>query len=93
MAISKDNFDELVTAIRLIAHGGQSGPTGLEMLSMAVDGAGGSPGGNGGLAGAIDRAGDQIAQSNSEVADANRGIAEALQAIADAINDTKEIGK
>jgi hypothetical protein len=36
---------QMTTAIRNIAHGGPSGPTGLEMLSMAINGDG-QPGNN-----------------------------------------------
>lgn len=32
--------DGLVSAVRAIAHGGVSGPTGLEMLAMAIAGVG-----------------------------------------------------
>jgi hypothetical protein len=40
VTITKEQFDELVSAVRAIAHGSLSGPTGLEMLAMSFAGEG-----------------------------------------------------
>jgi hypothetical protein len=47
MSFEQEQMDDLIDAIRRIAHGGVSGPTGLEALTMALCGSGlfgGSPG-------------------------------------------------
>ncbi len=36
--ISNEQFDALVNAVRAIAHGPMSGPTGLELVAMALSG-------------------------------------------------------
>ena len=60
--MTEKQINELIAAICSIAHGGTYGPTGLEMLAMAIDGEG--PGW-GGLPSAIKEAG-QIADAIRE---------------------------
>jgi len=64
----KDLLESLVKAVRSISHGDVSGPTGLEMLGMAVAGGGlGHP-----LGDAIIQAGETISDAINNLADAIR---------------------
>ena len=55
--------------IARISRGDNHGPTGIEMLSMAIEGAGGRPGDNS-LSDAIIKSGDRIAESIENLANA-----------------------
>jgi hypothetical protein len=65
----------LIAAIRSISHGGTSGPTGLEMLSMAISGErNAAP-----LGSAIQSAGSEVAEGLNAIAAAIDNLAEAVQ--------------
>jgi hypothetical protein len=86
--LTDEQAKELITAIRRIAYGGQDGPTGLEMLAMAI----GSEGpGWGGLPSAISGSGDAVAEALREgLSEIARAIESAGSQAAAAIRDTRE---
>jgi hypothetical protein len=71
--IENNDLSELAAAVRAIAHGGTSGPTGLEMLTMAIVGDGAFARDN--LAQAIRDAGESIERGLLALADALQGRA------------------
>jgi hypothetical protein len=84
--VTDEQVKELITAIRRIAHGGQDGPTGLEMLAMAI---GGEGPGWGGLPSAISGSGEATAEALQEgLSEVARAIENAGSQIAAAIRDT-----
>jgi hypothetical protein len=73
--VSKREMSELIAAIRLIAEGTVSGPSGLEALGMAIAGEGrGEP------------LGSSISGGCWEVAESIRAVASALSEVAEAIH-------
>lgn len=73
-----DRLEDLTSAVRAIAHGGATTPTGLEAVSMSLDGAGGAPGRDGGIAGAL-----------RSIASALESVAESIGDLGDAVRQTK----
>ena len=71
----------IADAITKIAHGPSSGPTGLEMVAMAMRGEGG---GDGSVAGALNGIANAI---DDRAADALDGIANAIDGLTEAIRN------
>lgn len=72
--MDSNKSNEIADAIRSISHGGNDGPTGLEMLSMSISG---------------DGLGSPLAQSISEgLRDIAEALREGLAAIAEAQQNT-----
>lgn len=69
-----DQFDQLTKAIRAIAHGDSDGPSGLEIVAMALQG-----GDDQSVAGALTASADRIAESLNNVAIAINTLAQAVQ--------------
>jgi hypothetical protein len=65
-SITEDSGSELATAVRRVAHGDLNGPTGLELVAMALAERG-EP--------SVSNALTQIAVAISDLADAVRGLA------------------
>ena len=73
--MDNEKIDELVNAITRISYGGDWGPAGLEMLSIAMAGEGlTTPVGT-----AIENAGECISSSMDRIGEALREIAVALE--------------
>lgn len=87
MSITKEQFDQFIRTLRLIAHGETSGPSGLEGIAIALAGDQfREPVGSalGELAAAIDRHAEAITDAADKQAGA---ITEAAQTIAEAIGN------
>ncbi len=69
--MNTEQFDQLIAAIRAIAHGTPHAPTGLELLAEAIAGKGSR----------------DLAAAVTEVADAVHAVAGSLSNIAEAIGD------
>lgn len=69
---TEQTLDDLVSAVRSIAHGPVSGPTGLEALSMAIAGSGEF--GSSNLSTAITSAASEIAEALHAIARAIDGL-------------------
>lgn len=70
--MNEDETKELIDAIRSISHGGGTGATGLEMLSMAVSGDGLKAPLSGAVSDGLHDIADAIREGLSEIAEAVR---------------------
>jgi len=72
-AFTSDEFDNLIRAIRSIAHGGADAPGGLEYLAMK-------------LAAGDDDLATAVREGSASIAGSLESVAEAMNAIAEAIS-------
>lgn len=70
--MDEDETKELIDAIRSISHGGGSGATGLEMLSMAVSGDGSKAPLSGAISDGLHDIAEAIREGLGEIAEAVR---------------------
>lgn len=73
--MTKEQFDQLISAVRAIAHGPTSGPTGLEMVAMSLSGEGsGTP-----IGPALESLAEAVREHATSVTEAAQTIAAAIE--------------